>query len=306
MYVPGGTAAYPSSVLMNAIPAKVAGVAELIMATPPKKEGLNPAVVAAAKIAGVDKILLAGGAQVIAALAYGTESVKKVDKIVGPGNDYVATAKRLVYGAVDIDMIAGPSEVLIIADETADPAYVAADLMSQAEHDPRAAAVLITTDEKLADKVDEELKRQIALLPRAETIKKSLGEFGAVVILDSIDEAVALSNEIAPEHLELSIADSFSKLGLVENAGSVFLGHDTPEPLGDYYAGPNHVLPTNGTARFASALSVSSFVKRSSYLCYDRASLLEDADDVIRFAEAEGLGAHANSIRQRLNKDENA
>ncbi|NLB15777.1 MAG: histidinol dehydrogenase [Clostridiales bacterium] len=306
MYVPGGTAAYPSSVLMNAIPAKVAGVAELIMATPPKKEGLNPAVVAAAKIAGVDKILLAGGAQVIAALAYGTESVKKVDKIVGPGNDYVATAKRLVYGAVDIDMIAGPSEVLIIADETANPAYVAADLMSQAEHDPRAAAVLITTDEKLADKVDCELKRQIALLPRAETIKKSLGEFGAVVIIDTIDEAVALSNEIAPEHLELSIADPFSKLGLVENAGSVFLGHDTPEPLGDYYAGPNHVLPTNGTARFASALSVSSFVKRSSYLCYDRASLLEDADDVIRFAEAEGLGAHANSIRQRLNKDENA
>jgi histidinol dehydrogenase len=306
MYVPGGTAAYPSSVLMNAIPAKVAGVAELIMATPPKKEGLNPAVVAAAKIAGVDKILLAGGAQVIAALAYGTESVKKVDKIVGPGNDYVATAKRLVYGAVDIDMIAGPSEVLIIADETADPAYVAADLMSQAEHDPRAAAVLITTDEKLADKVDCELKRQIALLSRAETIKKSLGEFGAVVIIDTIDEAVALSNEIAPEHLELSIADPFSKLGLVENAGSVFLGHDTPEPLGDYYAGPNHVLPTNGTARFASALSVSSFVKRSSYLCYDRASLLEDADDVIRFAEAEGLGAHANSIRQRLNKDENA
>ncbi len=306
MYVPGGTAAYPSSVLMNAIPAKVAGVAELIMATPPKKEGLNPAVVAAAKIAGVDKILLAGGAQVIAALAYGTESVKKVDKIVGPGNDYVATAKRLVYGAVDIDMIAGPSEVLIIADETANPAYVAADLMSQAEHDPRAAAVLITTDEKLADKVDCELKRQIALLSRAETIKKSLGEFGAVVIIDTIDEAVALSNEIAPEHLELSIADPFSKLGLVENAGSVFLGHDTPEPLGDYYAGPNHVLPTNGTARFASALSVSSFVKRSSYLCYDRASLLEDADDVIRFAEAEGLGAHANSIRQRLNKDENA
>ena len=306
MYVPGGTAAYPSSVLMNAIPAKVAGVPELIMATPPKKEGLNPAVVAAAKIAGVDKILLAGGAQVIAALAYGTESVKKVDKIVGPGNDYVATAKRLVYGAVDIDMIAGPSEVLIIADETANPAYVAADLMSQAEHDPRAAAVLITTDEKLADKVDCELKRQISLLPRAETIKKSLGEFGAVVIIDTIDEAVALSNEIAPEHLELSIADPFSKLGLVENAGSVFLGHDTPEPLGDYYAGPNHVLPTNGTARFASALSVSSFVKRSSYLCYDRASLLEDADDVIRFAEAEGLGAHANSIRQRLNKDENA
>ncbi len=306
MYVPGGTAAYPSSVLMNAIPAKVAGVPELIMATPPKKEGLNPAVVAAAKIAGVDKILLAGGAQVIAALAYGTESVKKVDKIVGPGNDYVATAKRLVYGAVDIDMIAGPSEVLIIADETANPAYVAADLMSQAEHDPRAAAVLITTDKKLADKVDCELKRQIALLSRAETIKKSLGEFGAVVIIDTIDEAVALSNEIAPEHLELSIADPFSKLGLVENAGSVFLGHDTPEPLGDYYAGPNHVLPTNGTARFASALSVSSFVKRSSYLCYDRVSLLEDADDVIRFAEAEGLGAHANSIRQRLNKDENS
>ncbi len=306
MYVPGGTAAYPSSVLMNAIPAKVAGVPELIMATPPKKEGLNPAVVAAAKIAGVDKILLAGGAQIIAALAYGTESGKKVDKIVGPGNDYVATAKRLVYGAVDIDMIAGPSEVLIIADETANPAYVAADLMSQAEHDPRAAAVLITTDEKLADKVDCELKRQISLLPRAETIKKSLCEFGAIVIIDTIDEAVALSNEIAPEHLELSIADPFSKLGLVENAGSIFLGHDTPEPLGDYYAGPNHVLPTNGTARFASALSVSSFVKRSSYLCYDRASLLEDAGDVIRFAEAEGLGAHANSIRQRLNKDENA
>ena len=299
LYVPGGTAAYPSSVLMNAIPAKVAGVKDLVIATPPKPDGINPAVVAAAKIAGVDRIITAGGAQVIAALAYGTETIKRVDKIVGPGNIYVATAKRLVYGAVDIDMIAGPSEVLVIADSSADPAYIAADLMAQAEHDPRAAAILIVTDSSVADAVESELERQIKTLPRADVIKKSLASYGSAVVVGSADEAAELSNEIAPEHLELAVGDPFSLLGEIVNAGSVFLGLNTPEPLGDYFAGPNHVLPTNGTARFSSGLNTQSFLKRSTYLCYDRNALLGSADDVIRFARAEGLDAHANSIIQR-------
>lgn len=299
MYVPGGTAAYPSTVLMDAIPAKVAGVKELVICTPPKAEGVSPAVVAAAEIAGVDEILTIGGAQAIAALAYGTESIERVDKIVGPGNIYVATAKRLVYGSVDIDMIAGPSEVLVIADSRANPAYVAADLMSQAEHDPLAASVLITTDASFADEVETELNRQIAGLSRRDIIEKSLAANGACVIVPTIEEAVALSDRIAPEHLELAVRDPFAVLGLVHNAGSVFLGDNTPEPLGDYYAGPNHVLPTNGTARFASSLGTDSFVKRSSYLYYNDAALDAASDDVIRFAEAEGFTAHANSIKVR-------
>ena len=303
LYVPGGTAAYPSSVLMNAIPAKVAGVKDLVMATPPKAEGINPAVAAAAKIAGVDRIITAGGAQVIAALAYGTETIKRVDKIVGPGNIFVATAKRLCYGAVDIDMIAGPSEVLVIADKSADPAYIAADLMAQAEHDPRAAAILITVSKETADAVDAEIERQIKLLPRAEVIRQSLESYGSAIVADSVSEAIEISNEIAPEHLELAVNEPFARLGEVENAGSVFLGANTPEPLGDYFAGPNHVLPTNGTARFSSGLNVQSFVKRSTYLCYDRNSLLASADDVVRFARAEGLDAHANSIIQRQLKE---
>ena len=300
LYVPGGRAAYPSSVLMNAIPAKVAGVEEIIMATPPKAgEGINPAVLYAAKLAGVTQILTVGGAQAVAALAYGTESVKRVDKIVGPGNIFVATAKRLVFGSVDIDMIAGPSEVLVIADESADPAYIAADLMAQAEHDPMAAALLVTTSSDMADRVCEELKKQIMTLPRREIIEKSLASCGSAVIVDTLDEAAELSDVIAPEHLELCVTDPEAMLAKVRNAGSVFLGSFTPEPLGDYYAGPNHVLPTGGTARFSSSLCTDSFRKRSTFLSYDKDSLLAASEDVMTFAEAEGLTAHANSIRVR-------
>ena len=300
MYVPGGSAAYPSSVLMGAIPAKVAGVKDLVMATPPKADGINPAIICAADIAGVTNIIKIGGAQVIAAMAYGTESIKRVDKIVGPGNIFVATAKRLVYGAVDIDMIAGPSEVLIIADETANPVYIAADLMSQAEHDVNAAAILITTSAELAVKVQNELERQMVSLSRCDIIRQSIETNGAIVIVDSIAAAVELSDMIAPEHLELAVANPFEVLGMTNNAGSVFLGEYSPEPLGDYYAGPNHVLPTNGTARFASALSVDSFMKKSSYLYYGRDALDAIKDDVTKFAEAEGLTAHANSIKVRF------
>ena len=300
LYVPGGTAAYPSSVLMNAIPAKVAGVEKITMVTPPKNEGINPAVVYAAKVAGISDIVMVGGAQAVAALAYGTESVERVDKIVGPGNIFVAMAKKLVFGAVDIDMIAGPSEVLVIADDRANPAYVAADLMSQAEHDPMAASILITTSEELADKVLTEIDIQKAQLSRCDIIDRSLDAYGSVIVVDSLDEAVELSNRIAPEHLELSVADPFALLGKVKNAGSIFLGDNAPEPLGDYFAGPNHVLPTNGTARFSSALGVDSFVKKSSYLYYDEAALKAIGKKVITFADAEGLSAHANSIAQRL------
>ena len=300
LYVPGGRAAYPSSVLMNAIPAVVAGVEEIIMATPPKTEGINPAVLYAAKLAGVTDILTVGGAQAVAALAFGTESVKKVDKIVGPGNIFVATAKRLVYGAVDIDMIAGPSEVLVIADEYADPSYIAADLMAQAEHDPMAAAILVTTSSEVAEKVCGEIARQIQTLPREEIIRKSLSSCGSAVVVDTLDEAAELSETIAPEHLELAVRDPEKLLSKVRNAGSVFLGEYTPEPLGDYYAGPNHVLPTNGTARFSSSLSTDSFLKRSTYLSYGKKELLSAADDVVAFAEAEGLYAHANSIKVRM------
>jgi histidinol dehydrogenase len=284
---------------MNAIPASVAGVDEIIMCTPPKAEGVNPAVIYAAHLAGVKNILTVGGAQAVAALAYGTESIKRVDKIVGPGNIYVAMAKRLCYGAVDIDMIAGPSEVLCICDESANASYIAADLLSQAEHDPLAASVLITTSRKKAEEIDAELARQTDLLARREIIMQSISSFGSAVIVDTLDEAAALSDEIAPEHLELALESPFEMLSKIRNAGSVFLGHMTPEPLGDYMAGPNHVLPTGGTARFSSALSVDSFVKKSSYLYFGREAFNSLADDVIRFAEAEGLDAHANSVRIR-------
>ena len=300
LYVPGGTAAYPSSVLMNAIPAKVAGVEKIVIVTPPKKEGINPAVIYAAKAAGITDIIQVGGAQAVAALAYGTESVPRVDKIVGPGNIFVAMAKKLVFGAVDIDMIAGPSEVLVIADERANPSYVAADLMSQAEHDPMAASILNTTSKQLADDVHEEINRQKAQLSRCDIIDRSLDAYGSVIIVDTLKEAVELSNKIAPEHLELSVENPFELLALVKNAGSIFLGDNAPEPLGDYFAGPNHVLPTNGTARFSSALGVDSFIKKSSYLYYNEEALKNIGEKVVGFARAEGLTAHANSILRRL------
>lgn len=300
MYVPGGTAAYPSSLLMNAIPAIVAGVEEIVIATPPKSDGINPAIICAADIVGIKNIIKIGGAQVIAAMAYGTESIPRVDKIVGPGNIYVATAKRLVFGTVDIDMIAGPSEVLVIADENADPRYVAADLLSQAEHDELAASILITTSLTLAEKVRLEIVKQTETLSRGEIINKSIDNNGACLIVENLDKAVEISNLIAPEHLELSVSNPFDLLGKIKNAGSIFLGEYSTEPLGDYYAGPNHVLPTNGTARFASALSVDSFMKKSSYLYYGRDALEKIKDDVIEFAESEGLDAHANSVKVRF------
>lgn len=285
---------------MNGIPAKVAGVKSVTIVTPPKKEGINPAVVYAARKAGITKIASVGGAQAVAALAYGTESIPRVDKIVGPGNIFVAMAKKLVYGAVDIDMIAGPSEVLVIADERANPKYVAADLMSQAEHDPMAAAILITTSEELAKRVEEEIAIQKQSLARSEIIDRSLDAFGSIILVENLNKAVELSNEIAPEHLELSVANPFEVLALVKNAGSIFLGDYSPEPLGDYFAGPNHVLPTNGTARFSSALGVDSFIKKSSYLFYNKEELEKIGEKVVTFADAEGLTAHANSIKKRL------
>ena len=297
LYVPGGTAAYPSSVLMNAIPAKIAGVKELIMTTPPQKDGKpNPAIMAAAYIAGVDRVFLMGGAQAVAALAYGTESVSRVDKIVGPGNIFVATAKKLLYGVVDIDMIAGPSEILVLADESADPKFLAADLMSQAEHDRLASAILVTTSETLANATVKELERQVQTLERREIILESLANFGVIIICDSMDKAVKMANDLAPEHLEVCCKDPLEYVGKLDNAGSVFLGNYSPEPLGDYFAGPNHVLPTSGTARFFSPLSVDSFVKKSSFIYYTDDALKADKDDIIRFANTEGLTAHANSI----------
>lgn len=301
IYVPGGTAAYPSSVLMNAIPAKIAGVKEIIMVTPPQKDGNpNPDILAAAKIAGVDRVFLMGGAQAVAALAYGTETVPKVDKIVGPGNIYVATAKKLLYGTVDIDMIAGPSEILIVADETANPKFLAADLMSQAEHDKMASAILLTTSTAVANKTVEELERQMQTLSRREIIAQSLTDFGAIIVCNSIDEAVDFANELAPEHLEMAVQNPLEYIGRIENAGSVFLGQYSPEPLGDYFAGPNHVLPTSGTARFFSPLSVDSFIKKSSFIYYTQDALSKAKDDIIKLAETEGLTAHANSIQVRF------
>lgn len=300
IYVPGGTAAYPSTVLMNAIPAKIAGVKKIVLVTPPLKDGsVNPAILAAAKVAGVDEIYRVGGAQAVAALAYGTESVPKVDKIVGPGNIYVAAAKRLVYGKVDIDMIAGPSDVLIVADETANPRHLAADLLAQAEHDPNAQAILVTTSRDLAKETAEEVNLQTPKLARKEIIATSLKNNGKILVVDSLKEAISFANQIAPEHLELAVAEPFAWLNQVENAGSVFLGHHTPEVLGDYFAGPNHTLPTEGTARFYSPLSVDDFVKHSQYLYYGKEALLRAKEDVILFAETEGLTGHANSIRVR-------
>ena len=301
VYVPGGTAAYPSSVLMNVIPAKIPGVKEIVMVTPPQKDGTaNPDILAAAKIAGVDRVFLMGGAQAVAALAYGTQSVPKVDKIVGPGNIFVATAKKLLYGTVDIDMIAGPSEILIVADKSANPKFLAADLMSQAEHDKMASAILLTTSEETANETAKELSRQMQTLERRDIIEQSLNDFGAIIVCKDISEAVDFANELAPEHLELAVENPMEYIGRVDNAGSVFLGHYSPEPLGDYFAGPNHVLPTSGTARFFSPLSVDSFIKKSSFIYYTEPALSEAKDDIIKLAETEGLTAHANSIKVRF------
>lgn len=299
IYVPGGTAAYPSSVLMNAVPAKVAGVEEIIMVTPPTAN-LNNAVLAAAKIAGVDRVIGLGGVQAVAALTYGAGFIPKVDKLVGPGNAFVAAAKRMAYGTLDIDMVAGPSEVLVIADETAEAKYVAADLLSQAEHDRLASAILLTTSMELARQVDAEIVRQTGYLSRSEIMEESLRNFGAVIVCPSLERCVELANEVAPEHLEVCTADPRALLPRIKNAGAVFLGAWAPEPLGDYLAGPDHVLPTSGTARFFSPLSVDSFLKTMSVLEFDRASLEPIHDEVIAFAEAEHLTAHANSIRVRF------
>lgn len=299
IYVPGGTAAYPSSVLMNAIPAKVAGVEEIVMVTPPTKH-LSDGVLAAAKIAGVDRVIAVGGAQAIAALTYGAGFIPKVDKLVGPGNAYVAAAKRMAYGQLDIDMVAGPSEVLVIADSTAEPAHVAADLLSQAEHDKLASAVLLTDSLELAQAVDQEIIRQTAYLERKDIIEASLRDFGCAFVCDSLDQCLELANEIAPEHLELYVRNPEALLPGVRNAGAVFLGAWSPEPLGDYMAGPDHVLPTSGTARFFSPLSVTSFLKTMSVVAYDKASLEKVHRQVIALAQAEGLTAHANSIQVRF------
>ncbi len=300
IYVPGGTAAYPSSVLMNAIPAKIAGVGELIMVTPPGKDGRpNPDIMAAALTAGVDRVFLVGGAQAVAALAFGTETIPKVDKIVGPGNIYVATAKKHLFGTVDIDMIAGPSEILILADETAKPKFLAADLMSQAEHDVLASAILLTTSEIIAEQTVQQIYEQIESLSRKEIIHQSLDRFGAVIVCSDMEEAVNFANELAPEHLEICAANPMEFIGKIDNAGSVFLGNYSPEPLGDYFAGPNHVLPTSGTARFFSPLSVDSFVKKSSFIYYTKQALALAQQDIIKLAETEGLTAHANSIKVR-------
>ena len=305
LYIPGGTASYPSTVLMNAIPAKIAGVREIIMVTPPTADGsIAPQILAAAHIAGVDQIYKVGGAQAIAALAYGTETIPQVDKITGPGNMYVATAKRQVYGLVDIDMVAGPSEILIIADESADPFFVAADLLSQAEHDPMAAAILLTTDEQLALAVQSEVARQLYLLPRRTIAEKSILDHGRIVVVASLKEAARWSNAIAPEHLELCVEEPFALLALIRHAGSIFLGHYTPEALGDYFAGPNHTLPTNGTARFSSPLSVDDFIKKSSFIYYTREALSEVQEQIVFFAQNEGLEAHAKSVSMRFEFDE--
>jgi histidinol dehydrogenase len=301
IYVPGGKASYPSSVLMNAIPAMVAGVEEIAMVTPAGRDGrVNPHTLAAAAIAGVTEIYSLGGAQAIAALAYGTDTIRPVDKITGPGNRFVTMAKRLVFGQVDIDMLAGPSEVLIIADSGARPEFIAADLLSQAEHDEMAAVILITPDRELAKQVIAQINIQLAALDKKEIAEIALKSYGGIIISGNLDEAVEISNSLAPEHLELMVEEPFSLLGKIKSAGAIFLGHYTPEPVGDYMAGPNHVLPTNGTARFSSPLGVDQFVKRSSVLYYDRDALIKEAPDIIKLAEMEGLDAHARSVEIRL------
>lgn len=299
IYVPGGTAAYPSSVLMNAVPAKVAGVEEVVMVTPPT-ENLNHAVLAAAKIAGVDRVIGVGGVQAVAALIYGAGLIPRVDKLVGPGSAYVAAAKRMAYGTVDIDMVAGPSEILIVADETANPKFVAADLMSQAEHDKLASPMLLTTSPALAEAVDKELARQMSYLERSEIMEQSFANFGAVIVCDSLDRCVELADVIAPEHLELCTAEPRALLPKVKNAGAVFLGHWAPEPLGDYFAGPAHVLPTSGTARFFSPLSVDSFLKMMSVMEFDQKALSGIHEEIELFAETEHLTAHANAVKVRF------
>ncbi len=304
VYVPGGKAVYTSSVLMDIVPALVAGVDEIVITTPPDKEGnINPQTLVAADICGVDTIYKFGGAQAIAALAFGLEDMKKVDKIVGPGNIYVALAKKAVYGHVSIDSIAGPSEVLVIADETANPKYVAADLLSQAEHDELASSVLVTTSADIASQVLSEIKRQTAYLSKKNIIEKSLENYGVSIVVNSIEEAIEISNEIAPEHLEVCTKNPFEVMPMIKNAGAIFLGDYTPEPLGDYMAGPNHVLPTNATAKFFSPLSVDDFVKKSSIISFNRNALSALSDDVVTFAEAEDLSAHANSIKVRFEDD---
>ncbi len=301
LYVPGGTASYPSSVLMNGIPPALAGVEERVMVTPPGRDGkIAPAILAAARIAGVSRVFKCGGAQAVAALALGTESIPKVDKIVGPGNAYVAAAKRRVYGLVDIDMIAGPSEVLVIADDPRDAALIACDMLAQAEHDALAAAILITPCEELAAAVRDRLELELSKMPRSEIARKSIDINGRIVLTGSLEEAVALSNVIAPEHLELCVDEPFPLLDKIKNAGSVFLGRSAPEALGDYWAGPNHTLPTGGAARFSSPLSVDDFIKKTQYIHYDRAALDGAKDAVIRMAEAEGLYAHARSVAVRF------
>lgn len=301
LYVPGGTASYPSSVLMNAIPARIAGVERIVMVTPPSKNGkIAPSILAAAHIAGVDEIYKLGGAQAVAALAYGTESVPKVDKIVGPGNIFVATAKKMVFGEVNIDMVAGPSEILVIADGGCNPAFVAADLLSQAEHDKMASAILITDSEALAKSVAEELEKQIPLLPRADICRASVDNNGKIILVPNLKRAVEISNEIAPEHLELAVEEPFGLLNDVKNAGSIFLGRNVPEALGDYFAGPNHTLPTMGTARFSSPLSVDDFIKKSSFIYYTKEALEKDKDKIVSFAKREGLDAHAKSVSVRF------
>ena len=300
VYVPGGTAAYPSTVLMDVIPAKVAGVSEIVMVTPPGKDGrINPVILAAAATAGVTKIFKTGGAQAVAALAYGTKRIPAVDKIVGPGNVYVATAKRKVYGKVGIDMIAGPSEILVLADGSCNPAWVAADLLSQAEHDKLASAVLVTDSAALAKAVAAELERQIPLLPRADIARTSIDDNGKIVLCSDLNKAIEAANLIAPEHLEVCVDDPFAVMPLIKNAGSIFLGKNVPEALGDYFAGPNHTLPTSGTARFSSPLGVDDFVKKSSFLYYSRDALAEVAPRIADFAEREGLHAHAKSVTIR-------
>ena len=301
LYVPGGTAAYPSTVLMDAIPAKIAGCGEIVITTPPGKDGsVNPAILAAAKVAGVDRVFKVGGAQAVAALAYGTGTVPCVDKIVGPGNAFVAEAKKQVFGRVAIDMIAGPSEILIVADEKSDPACVAADLLSQAEHDELASAILVTTSEELAYKVSDEVDGFLKVLERAEIIKKSLDNFGYILVADTMDEAIDAVNDIAGEHLEILTKNPFDTMTKVKNAGAMFLGEYSSEPLGDYFAGPNHILPTNGTSRFFSPLSVDDFIKKSSIICYSEEGLRKVHEDIELFAAKEGLTAHANSIKVRF------
>lgn len=304
LYVPGGTAAYPSTVLMDAIPAKIAGCKEIVMVTPPAKNGgVNPDILAAAKVAGVDRIFKVGGAQAIAALAYGTESIPKVDKIVGPGNAFVAEAKKQVFGVVSIDMIAGPSEILVVADNTNDPAFIAADLLSQAEHDKMASAVLVTDDTAFANRVSEELEKQIPLLARAEIARTSIDENGKIIVAENLHAAIDIANEIAPEHLELCVDEPFQYLDEIKHAGSIFLGKYCPEALGDYFAGPNHTLPTSGTARFSSPLSVDDFVKKSQFTYYTEEALGKVADKIAYFAKKEGLGAHAKSATIRFSKN---